>query len=513
MFFEFGIKDFIDILLVAFVLYYGFVGVVRFSILSEVRNMFFKTNSFSPNTEFCAMALLVFFVILSGVTIITLHKNILVYNIADKQGKKKKICPENIRDIWDLAKNNLQQTKFRRCIQQLIILGLLVFAPICILFAWSTYETASKITRNASADFYMLKSGYSDDLDECLYEMPYIKLIIKKIGGNRLAYIPAEYLGKEVVEQIKSVYATDIAGSTYQPFTENNEYDCTMTVVFVDKKNYERLEELNPGELPKYEDFCNGNNGLLYAQLIMPTTGEKVDVGKRVADNMESITYYSFVDADVNYTLNIIGSIGEIDTDSVKGSLMMTTYVPLELYDELKMDMHTLTSYWVDAYKGSIDLLGENLKELAYQYDYHLQDNVSESSAKKDALIIQAISILSIIIVVLTMSISAMGVMVRLDFLSRRETYESYKMLGLDRMGAFTVYFLEQIIPLSDAVLWGALLHCLLYYTLLKDLYKYYCIGLPTVTVAFVLCVFGIVLILLINTKIITDKRYQGVLF
>lgn len=495
--------------LAAFVFYYGLVGVVRASILSEVRNMFFKTNSFSPNVEFCAIALLAFWIILTGVTVVTLHENISLYKIMDAQGKKKKICSEVIKNIRDLAKNNLQQRRFRRLIQQSIMLLILMFTPICVLFAWSTYEKASKISRNASADFYMLKSGYSDDLDECLNEIPYIKLIIKKIGGNRLAYIPAEYLGAEVVEQIKTIYATDIAGSTYQPFTENNEYDCTMTVVFVDEKNYERLEELNPGELPKYEDFCNGNNGLLYAQLTMPSTGEKIDVGKRVADNMDSITYYSFINTELSYTLDIIGSIGEIDTDSAKGSLMMTTYVPLELYDELKMDMHTSTSYWIDGYKGSIDLLGENLKELAYQYDYHLQDNISESSAKKDALIIQASSIFSVIVVVLIMSISAMGVMVKLEYLERKEIYGIYKMLGLDKRGAGILYFLEQIIPLLDVILVGAFLHCLFYYMLLKDLYVYYSIELSTVAIAFIVCACGVVLILVMNTKLVTRKKYR----
>lgn len=189
--------------------------------------------------------------------------------------------------------------------------------------------------------------------------------------------------------------------------------------------------------------------------------------------------------------------------------MSLTTYVPMKLREEFTMDMPAMTSYWVDGYKGSIDLLGEALQELAYRYGYHLQDNVSESSVKKDALVIQSVSIFALVAVVLTMSIAAMGVMGNLDYISRRQTYEIYRMLGLERGRAFVVHLLEQMIPLLDAVLAGAVLHCLLYYTLLKGLYDYYHIGLPTLTLAYLLCIAGVVLILLANAAVITAKRYS----
>lgn len=501
--------------LTAAALYGIFVKVIRFFALAGVRNMQFKGSSFSINMIFYCITVLMFFLVLCWVTVRTLQKNIPEYNKKEAAKTYKNVFQGFIQNTSDLAKNNLLQKKCRCLIQQLIILLLLIFTPTAVLVAWSTYKTAAKITKEGATDFYLLKSGYSNELDEKLTDNPYVKRLIKKIGGNRIAYIPGEYLGEEVVEQVKRNYNMDSEivvsdDSVYRPFNEKNEFDCTMVVVFIDRKNYERLEELNPGALPTYEEFSSGKNGILHAQITMPDTQETIDVGKRIVDCMDSLTYYSFLDENVNYTLDIIGSIQNIDADFFMGELSVTTYVPLEFFDELKMDMHVSTTYWVDGYDGSMDFLGELLKEWAYSDGFHLQDNVSESSSKKDALVLQGLSIFSIIIVVIIISIVALEVMGKLDYLAEKETYKMYKMLGLERTKAGCIYFLEQLYPFLDTVLAGACLHCLLYYTVLRQIYVYYTINIAVIAVGYLLCIAGIVLILLFHARRVGRKLFTN---
>lgn len=493
---------------VSFLLYYAFVGVVQLSVLSGVRNMFFKTASFSPDIRFCGIALVVFLGVLSAVTLATLRSNIPAYREQEGRRQKRKPRPEPVTGIFELAANNLRQMKFRLVLHLFIILVLLVFVPVCVLTAYSVYETAAGMTREFSADFYMMQGedGDADALREALDRLPYVKRITRKSGGDRKAYIPTEYLGEEVVEEIKSLYPEEYYSTL---FPEDNVYDTNVTVLFLDREDYKYFEELNPGKLPSYEEFSNGQNALLYAIIEMQATGERIDVGERIAARMGRITCYSFIDDAINYSLDIIDTISVGNRDIRPGYLHMSVYVPEKYHEALIMDMYDTTYYWVDGYNGSTGLLGEALQELAYRYGYHLQDNVSESSVKKDALVIQSVSIFALVAVVLTMSIAAMGVMGNLDYISRRQTYEIYRILGLERGRAFVVHLLEQMIPLLDAVIAGAVLHCLLYYTLLKGLYDYYRIGLPTLTLAYLLCIAGVVLILLANAAVITAKRYS----
>lgn len=493
---------------VSFLLYYAFVGLVRLSVFSGVRNMFFKAAGFSPDIRFCGAALAVFLAALSAVTLAALRGNIPAYREQEGRKQKRKPRPAPVTDIPGLAGNNLRQMKYRRVLQVFISLMLLMFVPVCVLTARSVYETAAGMTRELSADFYLAQKigGDADALREALDRLPYVKRIFRKSGGDRRVYIPTEYLGTEIVEEIKSRYPEDYHSTL---FPEDNIYDTNVTVLFLDREDYKYFEELNPGKLPSYEEFSNGQNALLHAIIEMQATGERIDVGERIAARMGSITCYSFIDDAINYSLDIIDSVSVVNRDVMPGILHVSVYVSEKYHEALIMDMSDSTYYWVDGYKGSLDLLGEALQELAYQYGYVLQDNISESSAKKDALVIQSVSIFALVAVVVTTGIAAIGVMGRLDYISRRQTYEIYRMLGLERGRAFAVHLLEQLIPLLDAVLAGAVLHCLLYYTLLKGLYDYYHIGLPAVTLAYLLCIAGVVLILVVNAAVITAKRYS----
>lgn len=135
--------------------------------------------------------------------------------------------------------------KFRRERQLFIILVLLVFIPVCVLTVWSVYKTAVRMT-GAQADFYMIKSGHVNDLDEKLAGMPYAKWVLKKMGWAKRTYIPAKYLGEEVVEDLKTAYV--VSQVHRGAFTENNEFGAGMDIIFVDREYYERLEKLNRGK-------------------------------------------------------------------------------------------------------------------------------------------------------------------------------------------------------------------------------------------------------------------------
>lgn len=493
--------------LFSMVLYYAFIKIIQISIFTNIRNMFFKAGNFSPDVAFCIMAFCLFVGCIFSVTVVILYNQI---SVQDKQECRRiKVYRRELTNLMDLSKQNLQQMRFRRVIQELIILILLIFAPICSMLTMHTYEIAAGITRDRAADFYMVKKGYSDELDKKLMALPHVKQITKKIGGNRKLNIPLEYLGEDVAEELKKVYNVEFIMSD-PIFSENDEFISSVSVIFIDKAHYEKLEAMNPGELGDYEDFINGeNNCIIFARMCIEDTGEQIDVGKRISEKTDEIELYSFVDEEIHYSLKIVDSVFEADADYGEGSLMVLIYLPLQLYETYKMDMSITTSYFVDGYNGTMDLLGETLKELAYQNGYHLQDNVSESSAQKDAMVIQTLSTFSIFVVGLIMSVAALRIMGKIDYLSRKETYEIYKALGLEHKGAFFIFLLEQMIPLTDAVMLGAGIHCILFYTILRDLYTHYNIGLSEITVAFLLCIIGVLLLFLINTTVITNARYS----
>lgn len=498
--------------LVSFLLYYAFIGLVRLSVLSGVRNMFFKAGSFAPDVRFCAAALAVFLAVLAVVTAAALRGNLPAYRERAPRGRKRKPRQKGIAGFPALAAGNLRQTGFRRVVQVLIFLALLLFVPVCTLTARSVWQTAAGITRVGSADFFMMKGGYAWDLDGELAGLSCVKRVRKIMGGERRTYLLPEYLGEDVTDALRSLYQRKDVGFAYQPFTENWELKDRLRenidVIFVDEKAYGSLEELNPGRVPPYAEFCSGQGALLWGGILSPS-GELIDVGEQIFARTDSLTCYSFVDEEINYPLHIIGSIPNTKAkpDSLSG-ICLSAYVPDRLRDSLTMDMATMTCYDVDGYRASLEQLGRTLQELAYRYGYHLQDNISASSAKKDALVIQSASIFALVAVVLVLGVAALGVLGKLDYLSRQQSYEVYRILGLERGRAFALHLLEQMIPLLDAVLAGAVLHCMLYFTLLNGLYGYYGIGLPAVTLAYLLCIAGVVLVLAGNAAVVTGKRY-----
>lgn len=495
--------------LLSFLFYVFFILLVRFSVLEGVRNTFFKAESFAPDMLFCMITLFLFLAALSFISTASL-KSIMPEEKEQKKRYKKNETVLEINSIANLAKNNSNWRKKRRLVQLFLVLVVLIFAPVCGLFAYSTYKEASRLTGSGSADFYMLYKtlGQHSEADEELYQNPYIKEVSKKVGGNRLSFLPAEYLGDEVVEAINKVYSSG-PGTTYQPFNEKNEHEYALPIIFIDKAHYNRLAKMNQGEIPPYEEFVSGNNCFLFGRLSLSEEGKQIDVGKRLADNMETIRLHSFKTEGAYFDLDVIGSVYEADADYRDNNLMVLAYAPLHLLEAYASDMYIDTVYFIDGYPETMTLLGESLRDLAYRYDILLQDNISESSAKKDALTIQYVSILSCVLILVVMSIAAMSIMTKIDYVSRKQTYQVYRTLGMEKGRAFLLQLMEQLIPFADAVLAGTVLHWLLYATLLRNMYQYYHIGLDAVVLVYLFCIVVMLLVIAFNTALITRKRYR----
>ncbi len=497
------------IILFGFVLSFGlysiFVLLIRTSLLSNLRNNYFRTGIYTPDLHFTIFALVFLMVVLLFIVCKLLLAQIPARREAKKQMKKTK-QPE-IKDLLELAGSNNRAMRIKSWIQVLVFCVVLIAVPVFLAIFSCAYRIGEQITRSASSDFYFLTKGFFSETDDELRNNPDVKLFQRQAYGVRKTYIPAEYLPAEVEKVIRESSGRTISES----FTENNELEDGVTLLFVNEENYNIVNELNHGTMPSYEEFIKGDNGIIRSVFYLPDTEQWVDVGKGIAERMEEIPLYPYTEDEIFFKINIIGSIFEDYADDFELGLRIYLYVPEHVYEDYckNTGMYIGTTYGIDGYKGRLQQLGKTLQEMAWRYNLHFQDNVSESSAAKDSLVIQYITCLSCAVVVILMCACAINIMGKVDFIARQKTYDTYRILGLDRRKAFFIQMLEQILPFTSAVLISAILHYIAVFTFMKNVYLYYGITLGQIGGIFLIVIIAAAVLLMLNAFFITRRRYQ----
>ncbi len=491
--------------LLSFGLYGVFVLLIRTSLLSNLRNSYFRTGIYTPDLRFTVFALIFLIVVLLFIVCKLLLAQIPERRETKKQ--KKRINQPEVKDLLELAGTNNRAMRIKSWIQVLVSCVVLIAVPVFLAIFSCAYRIGEQIIRSASNDFYFSAKGFYHEVDEELKNNPDVKLIRRESFGVRKISIPEEYIPEEVAEYIKPIIANHLMTGT---FSEDHQYEDGVTLVFVGEETYQQLNELNQGKMPPYEEFIRGDNCIVYAVTRFEDTRKVVDVGKNIAKYMKEIEFYPYEEDAITFKLNIIDSIPKAYTDEFS-ALDLFFYIPEHIYEDYckGTSMYVGTTYGIDGYKGRLQQLGESLQKMAWRYDIHFQDNVSESSAAKDSLVIQYITCLSCAVVVILMCACAINIMGKVDFIARQKTYDTYRILGLDRRKAFFIQMLEQILPFISAVLISAILHYIAVFTFMKNVYLYYGITLGQIGGIFLIVIIAAAVLLMLNAFFITRRRYQ----
>ncbi|MDE7326834.1 MAG: hypothetical protein K2N63_11235 [Lachnospiraceae bacterium] len=493
--------------LFAFVLYGILILFVRTSLGANLRNSYFQADSYAPDFRVC---ILVMGLMTAGLLWITHH--LLQMQIPRRKdiGKEKRLRGQTeIHGIVELSGSNNRAMRAKSRVRVLVSVIVLLLVPVFLAIFQSAYRVGSQLTRSGSADFYMLVGGYGDaKVEEEMDSNPYVKHYRRKVGGNRHVLIPAEFIREDVVERIKKVYNFPANKTGLQIFTENNEYDESIGMIFVDEDYYNELNELNDGSMPPYEEFISGDHGIIYAVFTFSDTKEQVDVGKSVAEHMKRMDLEPFTEGEIPFSLDILGSIREAHINGNEDYLSFYIYIPEHIYKTYGENMPLATSYGIDGYKNSLPQLAKSLQDIAQRYNAHFQDNVTESSTAKDALWIQYVTCLSCAAIVVLMSVCVISIMGKIDFVSRQQTYHTYCILGLGFWKAFVIQLLEHFFSFSSAVLISIIMHYFMFFTFLRGVYGYYGISLRHIGILYLFVVLGMAVILLVNALHVTRQRF-----
>ncbi len=506
------------IVLMGFVLSLGLYGIFLFilrnSLLAKMRNFLFDVEQYTIDGVLISVALVIMLIVLSCIVC----KIVLAQIPARRETKKKhkNIRQQEVTRLSALVSANNRTMRTKSWIQVLVLCVILLTVPVFCSAFLSSYRVGKQITEQWSADFFCGHNGYWSDylgLVEELKDNPYVKDFRVEPFGPKTIELPAKYFPEKLLDVIKSSVST--ANYTEKDTVVESTYLC-----FVTEEYYEYLNEINEGKLPPYEEFASGNNCIIYCTAFVPDTGvwfseyetgEWVDVGKTMVEYAESIALYPYMEEPVIH-VNVIASVSNINYELEHG-LNLRVFVPEHIYENYckGTDMHIETFYRINGYDESLTQLWESLKDLKTRYDVILQDNVSESSMAKDSLVIQYITCGSCIAMVLLLCAGALGVMGKIDFVARRQTYNTYRLLGLDRKKAFWIQFTEQLLPFVNAALISVLLHYLAAFTFLKNVYGYYEISLKEIGIFYLWTILGILLVLLLHALFITRRRYKRI--
>lgn len=495
----------------AFALYGILILFVRTSLGANIRNSFFRTDSYIPDFRVC---ILVVGLMILGLLLI-IHC-FLKYQILRRRGKRKekrlRTCQKEIRNILELSSGNNQAKRAQCRIRILVSVVVLLLVPVFLAIFLFAYQATSRLTRMRAADFYILyQHGYGNTvIEKELDNNPYVKHYRRNIGAIRHVLIPAEYIREDVVERIKKVYNFPADTGDFRIFTKNNEFNESLGVLFIDEDYYDELNKMNGNSMPSYEEFESGDNCIIWAVFTFSDTKEHVDVGKSVAEHMGRIDMEAFVEDEISFSLNVIGSINEAYIDCRDDYLSFYAFVPERIYKVYGENMRLDTSYNIDGYRDSLKQLSESLQDIASHNDAHFQDNVTESSTAKDALLIQYVTCLTCAIIIVVMSVCVVSIMGKIDFVSRQKTYYTYRVLGLGFWKAFTIQALEHFLSFSSAMLVSIILHYLMFLSFLREVYNYYAISLREIGIFYFFAAFGMAVVLLINAFHVTRQRFCG---
>lgn len=417
----------------------------------------------------------------------------------------KKRAP--VRSIFGLALNNIKFAKARNRILTLIFTIIIIVISVGLPVCLSVYHLSVAASKaESAADFYLIMNGISDKHDKDLDKLNSISCYYRQYTSNQLCYIPAKALGDRVVKQIKLQYP-DTPGNTYKPFNDKNEYNYSASIISVNEKFYNSLKKMN-NYLPSFKEFASGDNCMIFGTLYISAEDETINVGKIIGANMKSIDFYSRLENPVITHLQIQSIVEKCRSDVFKDYVVIDIYVPEKLYLE-KMSMNSFTMYFVDGYSGRTNELGEQLKLLSNKDSFLVQDNVSASSAAKDSLTIQYISIAVGMIMMVLLGIVSIYVVMKYDFISRTETYISYRTIGLERRQAVFLQFSEQLISLVNAVIVSSVALAIFRFTILRGIMAYYGVGLNDIAFIMIPAIIFIILLILWNSVRVSRERYK----
>lgn len=502
-------------LVFSFGLYSIFLLLIRSTLLSKLRQSIFNLEIYSLDFRLLFFT----FALVTAMLMLIVCRLVLAQIPARREaGKKKRRAKQpELSALSGLAVGNNRAMRGRYRIQALISCVVLFTVPVFLSVFLSAYRIGVQIAGQWSADFYCEHSGYHtryEGLTQELRDSSYVRDFAWESFGPRQVCIPAEYLPEEIVYFIQHTAITT-------EYTEDHTLHDGIYLIFINEEYYNDLNEKNGGTLPPYEDFASGDNCLVYANCLLPeggtwegkddySSGTWVDLGKIISENTEVITFYPYVEEDGIFSLNLIASFYEWNSDDVEVGLNLRFLAPEHVYEDYCKDrnMYIGTHYRINGYNGSLAQVWEKLKELRGRYDIVIQDNVSESSAAKDAVAIQYVTSLSCVVIIVLLCACALGIMGKVDFVARRRTYDIYRMLGLDWRRAFLIQLSEQLLPFTSAMLLSVLLHYAAALTFLRNVYNYYGIMLKEIGGFFVLTIAGMLVLLTANAFWITKRRY-----
>lgn len=505
----------------SFVLYGAFLEIVRRGMLAGLRNSMFRIDIYSLDYKFLFFAFGLFAITLMVIVCRLVLAQIPARKEKIRKAKNKK--QSDIRSMAGLAVENHYAMRVKSRIQTTILCVVLIAMPIFLCVFMSAYYTAERVAGEWSADYYCHHRGFQSDLPGVAAELqnnPYVKEFQWSSYGPKQAYFP----GDCIPENVRKVLQTENHGGQ---FTEDNIYHEGIYLIFINEKYYNDMNKKNGGKLPSYEEFAGGDNCLVYSQCLIPQNGQSTfgdteepelteqgmwyDVGEYIAAHTDTVSFHPYAENEEILNLHLIGSVSEYDSDDCSIGLNLCFLVPTHIYEDYcrGTSMYIGTHYTINGYGDSLTQLWESLKDMNKRYTLELQDNVSLGSVAKDAVAIQYVTSVSCIIVILILCISALGVMRKIDFVARRQTYDTYRVLGLERRYALMIQFTEQMMPFVNAMLISLLLHYGAGLTVFQDLYDYYGIELMNIGLFFICTCVGILIVLGISAVRITYKRYR----
>lgn len=500
-------------LALALLLFIGFRKLIQVIFPVVMRSQLFRSDMLAVKPAFIMVVLILTLLGMLCLTMILIRKEftrICIPKKGLKRVRNRRTSSKNrapMKSIFELAANNIKFAKARNRILMLIITIILVVLSVGIPICRSAYQYSVEASKAASfADFFIIMNEVSDKLDQELNQMESISNIDRVYTSFKRCYIPAEALGEKVIASINEQYP-QTEGNSYIPFNENNEYVYSASVASVNEKFYEKLKQMND-YLPTYKEFAEGDNCLIFGELLLPEQDERIDVGASIGAYMDTIDLWSYDEIPVKTELQIKAVLERILLDETENYVNVIVYVPENLYKE-KYYNNSYTMYFADGYSGRMDELGEQLKQISRKYSVIVQDNISESSAAKDSLTIQFISITAGIIMLVMMGMVSIYVIMKVDYISRIRTYITYRALGLSRCQAVLLQFTEQMISLINALLLSAATVVILSFSILHGIMVYYNFYLNDVAFFMLLTILIVIILILWNAVRMSGERYR----
>jgi len=477
--------------------------------------------AYKPNYVFLS----VLFMILLTITTLILYRFVISLIPQRKTSSKtrKTQNQQMLTSLWKLAANNCKSLKIRCKIKDISISLVLICAPLFLTIFVSAYSKSKDAEEFYPFDYgIIVNSQTHNDIDKSidkeLDSNPYIQNYFWNSWQPRKITLEKECFPSDIYKYCSS-------GIQQNYFEEDDNYHGGVYLCFINKDYYNYINELNNRTLPPYEEFENSNNSIIWAECFLPENniwnyeiskeiqpGKWVSFGNQIADYYNTISLSSWLDGYENVELNVVAYIDKSTVSRDKeGGFDMRIYVPEQVYYKYCKEngTHIQTEYCITGYNNSLSYLETTLNEMKKHHDMAVYNMATERELLKENSGIQLITSIVSILSAYLMCLVSIIVLIKIDLISRMQSYTTFKLLGIEKKEIFAIQLFENLISFSNALLISLIFHCVGAYTFFRSIYEYYGITLKIVISHFIPTCIGIMLLLIVCSAMSTLKLYS----